>query len=807
MNAHGLSVLQFPEALDLVAGFASSGMGGDAVRALAPSDARVWVDGELERVEQMMGFLARAEDWSVPVIPDLRQALRRLGTVGAVWDAPTLRDARVLMESGREARATVLPHTETFPAVAAVAGRLPKLDALSDAIGRAVDEDGVLRDRASKELSRLRREIRSVRGQIVEKLERYVASLPEELRVVDASVSLREGRYVVPVRRVGRGQVGGIVHDESASGATLFVEPPVAIDMMNRLRGLEREEAREVQRILAELTDALRPERDALRATLDALVELDALSARARFATKYDGHRPGMLEPDAAEYVVVQGRHPLLAAGGGVVPFDLEMEPGERTLVVSGPNTGGKTVLLKAVGLMSAMAQAGIVPPVGAGTRLPMFADVFADIGDEQSIEASLSTFSAHLRNLREIVEGAGAQSLVLVDEIGSGTDPVEGAALARSILVELNTRGALTVATSHLGQLKLLAGDVPGVVNASLQFDSERLAPTYRLVKGVPGRSYGLAIARRLAFPADILATAESLLPQGERDVSQLLLALEEKERESARALEETEAARREAEAARREVEELRRELETRQEDVRRRESEAERRARQQARDLLLHSRREVEAAIRELREAVAGGAGADALEEEARRARHRVEEAARKQAEKAPAPGAVDAGVPAELAEGAWVRVPATGAKGRVVELRDGRATVETGGLRMDVPAATLEPVDEPAGGSRPTHGGAGAPAGASGGPGWTGPELEASTEVDLRGLRADEVAGRLQPALDAAVRAALPSLRIIHGKGTGALREVVSELLRADRRVRTQRAGGPGEGGSGVTVAELA
>jgi DNA mismatch repair protein MutS2 len=803
VNAHGLDVLEFPGVLDLVAGHAASPMGADAVRVLTPSDARSWIEAELDRVEQMMGFLVRLEDWVVPVIPDLRQALRRLGAAGGAWDAPTLRDARVLMQSARDVRSSVLPHAEAYPGVADVARKLPKLDDLAETIGRAVDDDGVLRDRASRQLARLRREIRSVRSQIVQRLERYVASLPEELQVPDASVSIREGRYVVPVRRQGRSQVGGIVHDESASGATLFVEPPVAIDMMNRLRGLEREEAREVQRILAELTDALRPERHALRASLDALVEIDSLSARAHFALRHEGHRPHMLDQRADEYVVVQGRHPLLAAAGEVVPFDLEMAPGERTLVVSGPNTGGKTVLLKAVGLISAMAQAGIVPTVGAGTRLPVFADVFADIGDEQSIEASLSTFSAHVRNLREILENASGRSLVLVDEIGSGTDPVEGGALAQAILMELNGRRAMTVATSHLGQLKLLAGEVEGVVNASLQFDSRALRPTYRLVKGVPGRSYGLAIARKLEFPADILTTAESLLPQGERDVSQLLVELEEKEREAARALEETEAAHRDAEAARQELESLRRELETRREEVRRRESEAERRARQQARDLLLHSRNEVEAAIRELREAVAGGA-ADRLEEEARRARHRVEEAARKQAERAPARDAPAANAgPVDLTEGAWVRIPATGATGRVVELRDGRATVETGGVRLDVPAASLEPTAAPEGESSDASAGGRVGAGSGG---WTGPELDASPEVDLRGLRADEVAGHLQPALDAAVGAALPTLRIIHGKGTGALRDVVSELLRSDTRVRSQRPGGPGEGGSGVTVAEL-
>src|SRR5690606_26967255 len=431
------------------------------------------------------------------------------------------------------------------------------------------------------------------------RLERYVASLPERVRVADASVTVREGRYVIPVRREGRSEVGGIVHDKSASGNTLFVDPPIAIELMNRLRELELAEAREVQRILRELTENLRPHRAALQNTLDALIEIDSLYARARYALEYNGRRPEIVPRGVEDYVVVQGHHPLLLAGPDpVVPFDLALAPEERTLLVSGPNTGGKTVLLKAIGLISLMAQSGIIPPVGQGTRLPLFSDVFADIGDEQSIEASLSTFSAHLKNLREIVEKADAQSLVLIDEIGSGTDPAEGAALAQAILVELTRRGTRTVATTHLGQLKMLASTEPGVVNASLQFDSRELRPTYRLIKGVPGRSYGLAIARRLGFPDDLLALAESFVPQGEREVGQLLLELEEKERAMAEAL----AA---AEAARAEALDLRRRVEEREHQIRKREKDAERRARQQARDLLLQAREQVEAAIREVREA----------------------------------------------------------------------------------------------------------------------------------------------------------------------------------------------------------
>ena len=790
MNRHALSVLQFPEALDIIARFATSQLGAEAVRALEPSDSHAWIIDELRRVDQMAAFLLRAEDFTPSLIPDLRAAIRRLGVEGSVWDGVILRDTGVLLRGSRSTRRAVLQHTSDYPLLAGIAERITKLDSIEERLRLAIDEAGEVRDAASRELASLRHEIRGARGRIIQKLEKFMAAMPARFQVADASVTVREGRYVVPIRREGRAEVGGLVHAESATGNTLFIEPPVALELMNRLRELELAETREVQRILRELTDLLRPHRDALDATLAALVALDSLFARARYALQYNGHRPEMLARGTRSMVVVEGYHPLLLAGAEpVVPFDLVMEDEERTLLVSGPNTGGKTVLLKAVGLTAALSQAGIIPPVGAGTRLPVFTDAFADIGDEQSIEASLSTFSAHLKNLREILEQAGPESLVLIDEMGSGTDPSEGGALAQAILVELTRRGTFTVATTHLGQLKLLASEESGVVNASLQFDAAELRPTFRLLKGIPGRSYGLAIARRLGFPEELLARAESLLPKQERDAAHLLLELEEKERGMAEALGE-------AEAARREALELRRRVEEREHVIRQRERDAERRARQQARDLLLSARQEVEEAIRGLREATASNVSdAAAFEEAVHEARRRVEEHARLQAERTPQSDVHEA-AGSEIEEGTRVHIAATGAEGVVVELRDGRATVETGGVRLQVAASGLVAVG---------------PAGERAAPkvrrgGWSAPDFDPAAEIDLRGLRAEEVESRLAPALDAAIQAALPSFRIIHGKGTGALREVVNRLLRSDPRISTFRPGGIGEGGHGVTVAEL-
>jgi DNA mismatch repair protein MutS2 len=787
MNRHALDVLQFREALGVVAGHASSPLGAEAVRALDPSDSVAGVRDELQRVDQMSGFLFRAQDWQMPRLPDSRTALRRLGVSGSVLEGTELRDLAIVLRGSAATRRTVLQHRDHYPLLVALGERLIELESEERRVLAAIDDAGGVRDSASRELSRLRREIRGARTRIVERLEQYAASLPTRFQVADASVSVRDGRYVIPVRREGRAEVGGLVHDESATGHTLYIEPPIAIELMNRLRELEIAETREVQRILRELTEHMRPHTEPLRSAFEALIEFDTLFARARYALQVNAQRPD-IDSAGDSLVIVHGRHPLLLATAlDVVPFDLSLDPGERTLLVSGPNTGGKTVLLKAIGLIAAMTQAGVIPPVGRGTRLPLFRDIFADIGDEQSIEASLSTFSAHLKNLREILEGADAQSLALIDEMGSGTDPAEGGALADAILRTLTRRGTLTVATTHLGQLKELAADEAGVINASLQFDAVRLRPTYRLLKGVPGRSYGLAIARRLGLPDNVLDAADAALPAAERQTGHLLEELEAKDRALSDALAEASGER--ARASR-----LRAELEEREEALRRREREAERRARQQARDILLSAREEVETAIRELRAAAEDGGVV--AQEAVRSARRRVEERARRELERAPSEPTTP-GDRKPIEAGSAVRVTATGLEGVVLELRDDRATVEVAGLRMQVPTAGLESI---AARAEPK------PKRTALRSGWSAPDVEVSSEIDLRGLRADEVITRVQLALDAAIQADLPSLRIIHGKGTGALREVVTDLLKMDGRIRAFRAGGVGEGGTGVTVAEL-
>nr|MBA3671623.1 hypothetical protein [Gemmatimonadaceae bacterium] len=629
MNAHALGLLEFPRLLHLVAERAASAPGAARVRALAPSSDIAWLEGEHRRVTAVRALLSGEPAWAPEPVPELDAAIRRLRVVGTVWSGIELAGGAILLRSARRTREALRDErrAELVRAVlASFADRMTVAHGDEERIERAIGEDGIVRDEASSAMRRIRRELRASHGELIRILERAMASLEPHHRAPDMSVTVREGRFVIPVRREGVRSVGGIVHGASGTGGMMFVEPPAAVEFGNRIRELEAEELEEVERILAELTDAIRPLRDGLADSLDALAEMDSLHARARYAIHF-GCTACELAPAQRGFSIRDGRHPLLLArGGDVVPFDLAMEEGERTLLVSGPNTGGKTVLLKALGLISTMAQSGIPVPVGAETTVPVFDDVLADIGDEQSIEASLSTFSAHLKNLSEILRGATGSSLVLIDELGSGTDPQEGAALGWAILESLTMRGTTTLASTHLGQLKELASQVNGVVNASLQFDAVQLAPTYRLIKGVPGRSYGISIARRLNLPADVVTRAEERIPQGERDMGALIERLEQKEEELAsrerEALAMTEDARsRIASVVRRE------------QNVRERERTVEQSSRQEARRYVLEARQEIERTIQELK--TKGDAASDeAVEALGREARRKAEELAGKQA-----------------------------------------------------------------------------------------------------------------------------------------------------------------------------
>jgi DNA mismatch repair protein MutS2 len=793
MNSHALAVLEFHRVLDVVADRATSEEGAARVRALRPTTDRSWIEREQSRVFAARALIASEARWAPYAIPAARRALERLRVENAVLATgdftllrALLRSSRMTLDSLADQRLPVAARAVLQP----VTLRLLRDASGEAAIDRVLSDDGEVRDTASPKLRGIRRELRHAESNLVALLERLMSRLDATQQVPDMSVTIRNGRYVIPVRREGRGAVGGIVHDASSTGSTLFIEPPAAVEAGNRMRELASEEVAEIERILSELGDTLRPSHPALAEAFDALAELDSLYARGRMALEF-GASPVSLRDPSETFQIVGGRHPLLLAQGArVVPFDLALGETERTFLISGPNTGGKTVLIKAIALLSLCAQAGIPPTVGEGSGIAIYDEIYADIGDEQSIAASLSTFSAHVKNLREILAGATAESLVIIDELGSGTDPVEGAALGGAVLEALTARRTRTVATTHLGALKQLAVEDAGVVNGSLQFDAVELAPTYRLIKGIPGQSYGLSIARRLGVPADVLERAEARLPVGERDVNVLLADLEARDT----ALTERE---REAQAIADDARERARRVAEREHNAGVRERESERRAREESRRYLLSARREIENTIKSLRKS-------ENVDDAARDARRRVEDLAKDQTAQLERLDARDRVKPGSRtaqrdatppAVGDHVAVASLGGRvGQLMEMRDDNAIVAVGTLKLTLPLTELTRAARP----QPTlsvsiRGDV--------------PDVHVESEIDLRGMRVGEVEDIVMHAVDNAVRADMKAIRIIHGKGTGALRERISEMLQKEPRVTNFRLGAWNEGGAGVTVVELA
>ncbi len=792
MNSHALSVLEFHRVLEVVAERATSDEGAERIRSLRPTADRAWIEREQARVFAARALIASEARWAPYAIPAAGRPLERLRVENSLLAAADftllralLRSSRITLDSVSDPRLPLAARAVLQPVTAQLL-RNPTAEA---SIDRVLDEDGDIRDTASSRLRSIRRELRHAESDLVALLERFMARLEPTQQVPDMSVTVRNGRYVIPVRREGRGAVGGIVHDASFTGSTLFIEPPAAVEAGNRMRELASEEAAEIERILAELGDALRPSHGTLAAAFDALAELDSLYARGRMALEF-GSAPVALREPAEKFEIVGGRHPLLLAQNvRVIPFDLALAEGERTFLISGPNTGGKTVLIKAVALLSLCLQAGIPPTVGEGSGIAVYDEIFADIGDEQSIAASLSTFSAHVKNLREILSGANERSLVIVDELGSGTDPVEGAALGGAVLESLTGRGARTVATTHLGALKQLAVEDTGVVNGSLQFDAIELAPTYRLIKGIPGQSYGLSIARRLGVPAEVLDRAEQRLPAGERSVNELLADLEARDA----ALAERE---REAEVIAADARERARRVADREQNAGIRERESERKAREEVRRYLLAARRDIESTIKSLRTS-------EQVDDAARDARRHVEDLAKQQTEqlerlearerdRTRSGGAASSTSPPKA--GNHVSIESLGGRvGQLLEVRDTNGIVAVGTLKLTLPLSDLARAAKP----RPSlsvsiRGDV--------------PEVHVASEIDLRGMRVGEVEDIVMHAVDNAVRADMKAIRIIHGKGTGALRERISEMLQKEPRVTNFRLGAWNEGGAGVTVVEL-
>jgi len=651
-----------------VAEHAAGALGAARVASRRPDTDVATIRAALAQVAELAALLITDESIRAEPVPDITPSLELLDVPGSALEAPAFAELTVALAAMRAVAGDLKRLSGDAPRTAALRVDPPPRD-LETTLVRSIAPDGSVLDSASKDLARARQRVREARKRVMDRLGAILGSLDQTERAPDAAVTVRGGRYVIPIRSTARARVGGIVHDESATRSTVFVEPPEIIELGNELRAAESAELREVLRVLRELTDLLRPHRDTIAAAWEMCIAFDDLCSRARYAVEVNGFVPEI----GGHLKIRGGRHPLLEHP---VPFDLELFPDEFTVLVSGPNTGGKTVLIKAVGLLALLTQSGIVPPIGPHSALPVFTEVFADIGDRQSIAASLSTFSAHVAALREILDGAGPGSLVLLDEIGSGTDPAEGGALAAATLKTLTRRRAITLATTHLGALKQLAAETVGIVNASLQFDAETLTPTYRLLKGVPGRSYGLAIARRLGVSEEVLAEAERGVPEAERTLDRLLASVEARGRDiEARAAElENRAA--QLELQRRNLADLE-SLET---ELRARETALDKDARERARAYLLEARKTVEAALGQARAAV--------NEATAREARRMVEDAIKGVAlSDGRTVGRKDVNVGDRVRTG-------QGKGGVVAEIRsDGRVVVEIGAVRLVIAPELLE------------------------------------------------------------------------------------------------------------------
>lgn len=791
MDDHTLERLEFKKVLDRIAAGTMLSLGAAAARALRPTTNLEKIRTRSERIAEGAALLAEGHDFAVERFDDPGPALDRAAIEGSALTPAEFQTIAAILRSARDLQATLKRMRQTAPALAKLALDLAPNPDLLAAIDDTIEPDGTVADRASPELARIRREMAELDQRIRSRLESFIQNPDVRKFLADGFITQRNGRNVVPVLATQACQVPGIIHDRSDTGHTVFIEPHFVVTLGNDLRTLAADEEREVQRILRALTDRVREHLWTLRATLATLVEFDVLRAAAKFALAHRMSRPTFSTD--GQIRIVAGRHPILedalaAAGGRVVPLDFAIGGPVRTIAITGANAGGKTVSLKTLGLLCLMAQTGLLVPADTGSTFLPLRQVLVDIGDEQSIEANLSTFSGHIRHIRQILAVADSETLVLLDEVGAGTDPVEGGALACAIIRALHQRGALTVVTTHLGQVKGFVHEQPGMENAAVQFDPETLAPTYRLVLGQPGASHALRIARRLGLPEEVTAFAEGLVDSKAVEMEGLLARLTV-------ALKKAEADAEKARRERAEAEQARKELAVRLDEIRKERKESLRRAVEEARGLVENTRREMERALAEARRA---GPDAAATRHLRRQVESKREGFRKKARELAPKPRPHIPLARLEVGQTVWVdTMQRHGTVSRIDERRS-KVTVDAGGLSIEVDASAILEADvrpEAAPGSGP-H---------SGRPVVHRP-ASLLPELDLRGLRVDEALRRLETYLNEACLADVASVRIIHGHGTGAVRDAVRKALAGHPLIESFRFGEPAEGGRGVTVAML-
>jgi DNA mismatch repair protein MutS2 len=777
MNDRTLGTLEFPKILDQLQEYASFSAGNEAIERLRPSSDLDACEARIRQTTEARLLLEARPSTHLGGAHDVREAVQR-AAVGSVLTPRELLEIGDTIAAAGRVRSAVLKDDLDVPWLRSRAQRLAENRPLAEALAQTLSDRGEILDSASPALRRLRLDIQTAQGRLMDRLNSMVSSTEHRSSLQEPIVTMRNGRYVIPVRSDSRSKVPGIVHDQSASGQTVFVEPLVVTELNNRLKELQLEEEREIERILRSLSDRVASQAPELRATVEALVEIDVAFAKAKYASAQRATAPKL--NDVGRTNLVQARHPLLR--GDVVPISIWLGTDFRVLIITGPNTGGKTVALKTIGLLTLMAQAGLHVPAESDSEIALYPKIFADIGDEQSIEQSLSTFSSHMRNIIGMLPDIDVRSLVLLDELGAGTDPAEGAGLARALLSSLLESGARAVVTTHYSELKTFAHEEDGVENASVEFDVERLTPTYRLIIGLPGRSQALAIAKRLGMPQRVLAVARQNVSTGAVRVEKLLAQIQNERREIGqlygRARELHEDARK-----------LRDRLQGELRSVKREREDILSQARLEAADIV----RDLRAHLRSIEETADGTAS----RRQQRDLRARVDEV---QSATAAALGSAAAEPESTgpqiqpVRPGATVQILSLQQQGTVLSTRDGEAEVQFGQFTMRVPTDDLQVLSKK---QRETE---------------RMVEVQVLSaappmELDLRGWRADDAVREVDQYLHDNYMHGQGTVRIVHGKGTGALRKAIREQLDSNPLVQSHTTEKRELGGEGVTVVKLA
>ena len=822
MKSRYLHTLEFDKILTRLAAHAAFSPSEDLARHLEPVTDPEEIARRQGETTEARALLDQHSEMNIGGARDVRP-LTQNARIGALLAPGDLLEVRQTLLAARMLRRALVRLNLVYPRLAARAALLEDAPQVADAIARAINDRGEVTDSASAELARIRHELTTVRARLMDKLQRFISSSGNAKLVQEPIITQRDGRYVVPIRAEAKGKLSGIVHDTSASGATLFVEPLVVVEMGNRLRELERQEEREVERILRELTMLVGSHADAIELTVDIIAAIDLAFAKALYSAEIRGVEPVVKDHPAAKPSSIrseatlasqarlagnppqpalvplldlrEARHPLLDAET-VVPISVQLGGDFSILIITGPNTGGKTVSLKTIGLLALMAQSGLHIPAQPGSRLPIYSGVYADIGDEQSIEQSLSTFSSHLKNITEILREADERSLVLLDELGAGTDPVEGSALARAILAHLLERKISALVATHYAELKAFAHSTPGVQNASMEFDLETLSPTYRLTLGLPGQSNAFAIASRLGLDSAVIDAARSALTKSDVELETMLAQIRQSQQDAASALAHAELAQRDAEKLAAEARRKVTEIDSARAGILERAHDDAQAEIALAREELARLRQEWRAVSLTRNFVENEKAKLDELSEQLSAPPLPPRPFLSSVPPQASAAGLKQGESGGSPKVGDRVFVPKLGQTGRVIALDASGADVQVGSFRVRLKPDELgDKVAEPESASERVTNYA------------SFPEAESpGVEVSLRGMRADEALAKLDKYLDRAYLAGLPYVRIVHGKGTGTLRKLARDLMSEHPLVAEIRAAEPHEGGEGVTVARL-